>query len=111
MRAATPESQQRLSEPVFIRGLPWKILAIPRDVGRNSVHRRSTEDSKALGFFLQCNGETNDATWNCTASATLRIHSQKKGVENYERKINHTFFLRENDWGYSQFMSCDVNFF
>lgn len=26
------EIQQRLSKPVFVRGLPWKILAIPRFV-------------------------------------------------------------------------------
>lgn len=26
----SPETQQRLSKPVFVRGLPWKILAIPR---------------------------------------------------------------------------------
>lgn len=25
-----PDHQQRLSKPVFVRGLPWRILAIPR---------------------------------------------------------------------------------
>lgn len=90
--------------------MPWKILAIPRDVGRNPMHRRAVEEPKSLGFFLQCNGEANDTTWNCTASATLRIHSQKESVEDNQRKISHTFYSKENDWGYSQYMSCDVSF-
>lgn len=106
-RTISPETQQRLSEPVYIRGLPWKILAIPRDCGRGPMERRA---SKALGFFLQCNGEMTDATWNCTASATLKIHSQKEGIEDNTRKISHTFYSKENDWGYSQFVQCDVSF-
>ncbi|VDP02410.1 unnamed protein product [Soboliphyme baturini] len=43
---------QQLSPPVYVRGLPWKIMAMPRDNGRNTKH---------LGFFLQCNGESESA--------------------------------------------------
>lgn len=104
-RIGSPETQQRLSEPVYIRGLPWKILAIPRESGRNQIERRP---SKSLGFFLQCNGEMTDTTWNCTASAVLKILSQKEGIEDNVRKISHTFYAKENDWGYSQFVLCDM---
>ncbi|KAI1702064.1 BTB/POZ domain-containing protein [Ditylenchus destructor] len=91
----TSDSQQRLSTATYIRGLPWKILAIPREI-------------KTLGFFLQCNGDTTDTTWNCQAIATLRIVSQKEGVEDNVRRIVHNFYSKENDWGYSQFVSCAV---
>ena len=44
---------RRLSEPMYIRGLPWKILAIPREMGR----RTQTGVGKCLGYFLQCNAD------------------------------------------------------
>uniref|UniRef100_A0A183CKU5 BTB domain-containing protein n=1 Tax=Globodera pallida TaxID=36090 RepID=A0A183CKU5_GLOPA len=46
-------NSRRLGEAVYIRGIPWKILAVPRTL------LKSTE--KCLGFFLQCNGE--DTAW------------------------------------------------
>ncbi|CAJ0575801.1 unnamed protein product, partial [Mesorhabditis spiculigera] len=94
--------QQRLSKPVFVRGLPWKILAIPRDQNRCSGARTN----KALGFFLQCNGDSDMVTWSCIASATLKVVNQNGG-ESHQRRISHTFYPKENDWGYSQFLSCD----
>ncbi|CAJ0914081.1 unnamed protein product, partial [Mesorhabditis belari] len=94
--------QQRLSKPIFVRGLPWKILAIPRDQSRCSGGRTN----KALGFFLQCNGDSEMVAWNCIATATLKVVNQCGG-ESHVRRISHTFYPKENDWGYSQFMSCD----
>lgn len=99
---------QRLSQPVYIRGLPWKILAIPREQGRPTIDRRHFPGAKALGFFLQCNGDIPDPSWSCTATAILRVHSQNPSIEDYTRRISHTFYAKENDWGYSQFMACDV---
>ncbi|MFH4980365.1 hypothetical protein AB6A40_007074 [Gnathostoma spinigerum] len=101
----TSETHQRLSKPVYVRGLPWKILAMPRETSRSD--RRM---SRTFGFFLQCNGESDAISWSCTASAVLTVLSQKPGVENHVRKINHTFYQKENDWGYSQFLTCDVSF-
>lgn len=49
-------NSRRLSEPVYIRGLPWKILAIPRELGRRPQTGLS---QKCLGYFLQCNAENN----------------------------------------------------
>lgn len=41
-----------LSTPTMVRNLPWKILAIPKQhVNENR------QQARALGFFVQCNGE------------------------------------------------------
>ncbi|VDK46939.1 unnamed protein product [Cylicostephanus goldi] len=104
------ETQQRLSKPVFVRGLPWKILAIPskalpsRDAARVGTGARP---NKALGFFLQCNGDSEAVAWNCVASASLKVLCQVDGFEDHSRRITHTFYPKENDWGYSQFLTCD----
>lgn len=104
-RGLPAENAQRLSEPVYIRGMPWKILAIPRD-GSRSPNRQS---GKCLGFFLQCNGDSADQdNWSCTANAMLRIVPAQEGVEPNTRRITHTFHPKENDWGYSQFVQCDI---
>ncbi|KHJ97856.1 MATH domain protein [Oesophagostomum dentatum] len=100
----SPETQQRLSKPVFVRGLPWKILAIPRDAARVGTGARP---NKALGFFLQCNGDSDAVAWNCIASASLKVLGQIEGFEDHSRRITHTFYPKENDWGYSQFLTCD----
>ncbi|KAI1703557.1 BTB/POZ domain-containing protein [Ditylenchus destructor] len=89
----TIESQARKSEPKYIHGLPWKIYAIPI--------RKSNLNS--LGFFLECNVTDDDPTWRCKAAATLRIVSQKDGVDHKERKYDHEFNSVENDWGWKQF--------
>lgn len=70
------------------------------------LDRRSV--SRAFGFFLQCNGEAEAMSWSCTASAVLTVLAQKPGIENHVRRINHTFYQKENDWGYSQFLPCEV---
>ncbi|KJH43026.1 MATH domain protein [Dictyocaulus viviparus] len=100
----SPETQQRLSKPVFVRGLPWKILAIPRDAARVGT---GTRPNKALGFFLQCNGDSDAVAWNCIASASLKVLGQLEGYDDHSRRITHTFYPKENDWGYSQFLTCD----
>ncbi|KAI6216025.1 hypothetical protein M3Y94_00454800 [Aphelenchoides besseyi] len=108
-RGLPSDSPQRLSDPpVYIRGMPWKILAIPRD--GNRVNSQNRGASKCLGFFLQCNGESgaDQDNWSCQATAHLRVVSQKPGIDNHQRKISHTFHPKENDWGYSQFIQCDV---
>ena len=52
--ARAPVETERLSEVVFVRGLPWRILAVNR---RNNVQRRllTPGQLKCLGYFLQCN--------------------------------------------------------
>lgn len=57
------------------------------------------------GFFLQCNGESDSSSWSCYAIADLRLHSHKPDQVPFSRKIQHLFYSKENDWGFSHFMS------
>lgn len=90
-----------LSPPCYIRNLPWKIMVMPR----NTSPQQDRAPQKFLGFFLQCNGESESSSWSCNAVADLRLRTQKEGVEDFSRKIQHLFFSKENDWGFSHFMN------
>ncbi|XP_018335217.1 ubiquitin carboxyl-terminal hydrolase 7 isoform X2 [Agrilus planipennis] len=89
-----------LSPPCYVRNLPWKIMIMPR-----SSHTQDRMTQKSLGFFLQCNGESESSSWSCYAVAELRLLSVKPGVDPFTRKIQHLFYSKENDWGFSHFMS------
>lgn len=59
---------------------------------------------KSLGYFLQCNGESESSAWSCNASAELRMYNHKE--DNYfKRNIDHIFYSKENDWGFSIYMA------
>lgn len=88
-----------LSPPCSVRSLPWKIMVMPRT---SSAQDRS---QRCLGFFLQCNGQSQSTSWSCNAVADLRLLSVKEGQEPFTRKIQHLFFSKENDWGFSNFMA------
>merc|ERR1719259_251050 len=90
-----------LSPATFVRNLPWKIMVMPR----NQQMQGDRQSSRSLGFFLQCNGDSDSASWSCNAMAELRLISVKPGQENFSRKINHLFYSKENDWGFSHFMT------
>jgi len=93
-----------LSPPTMVRNLPWKIMIMPRN-GNDATARKS------MGFFLQCNGESEASSWSCQASAELRILNHKKPADAFVRKIAHLFYAKENDWGFSHFLAwnevCD----
>lgn len=89
-----------LSSPCFVRNLPWKIMVMPR---HNQAQDRQPQ--RSLGFFLQCNADSDSASWSCNANAELRLLSVKDGVDTFTRKINHLFYSKENDWGFSHFMA------
>ncbi|CAK5015872.1 unnamed protein product [Meloidogyne enterolobii] len=99
-RESSPNNR-RLSDPVYIRGLPWRILAIAREMSARFPNRR------CLGYFLQCNNGDADPSWSCSAKAALKILAQKPGEENHVRKVTHVFHAKENDWGYAQFMTVE----
>jgi hypothetical protein len=80
---------------VYLRGLPWHIRATTRDILGPGPPR------KCLAFFLKCKGEKKYLSWNCHATATLKLKS-------HTRNISHTFSEEENDWGFAQFFACDV---
>ncbi|XP_065658399.1 ubiquitin carboxyl-terminal hydrolase 7 isoform X4 [Hydra vulgaris] len=86
-----------LSEPVIIRNLPWRIMLMPR----YSVNQ-SNERSKSAGVFVQCDPDSDVASWSCQAHAKITLKSHKG--EDVVRKISHLFFAKENDWGYSTFV-------
>jgi len=87
-----------LSEPCIVRNLPWKIMIMQR---MTTTQDRNT---KSVGFFLQCNGESESSAWSCHASADLRLLHQRGG-QKFSRNITHMFYSKENDWGFSHYMS------
>ncbi|KAK0051801.1 ubiquitin carboxyl-terminal hydrolase 7 [Biomphalaria pfeifferi] len=86
-----------LSPPCMVRNLPWKIMAMPR--------KNHAERQKSLGFFLQCNGESESTSWSCQASADLKMLKWDSEGEPCKRSIQHLFYHKENDWGFSHFMA------
>ena len=92
------------SEPHFIRGLPWKILVMPRP--------NREGQTVSVGFFLQCNSDSDSITWSCSATAHLRILAHDPDNENIDqekcsRRISHIFHSKEDDWGFSHFLSWE----
>ncbi|TMS36461.1 hypothetical protein L596_003616 [Steinernema carpocapsae] len=83
-----------------IQNVPWRIMVMPR---QHVVQKKGTQ--KCLGFFLQCCPEAYSDSWSCQAAAELRLISQKQGVPHFTRKTNHNYTAKENDWGYSCFMT------
>lgn len=69
----------------------------------NNFHYQD-RNTKSVGFFLQCNGESESSAWSCHASADLRLIHQRGG-EKFSRKITHMFYSKENDWGFSHYMA------
>ncbi|KAL0278652.1 UNVERIFIED_CONTAM: hypothetical protein PYX00_000410 [Menopon gallinae] len=91
--------ESQLSPPCYIRNLPWKIMIMPR------ITQSQERSQKSLGFFLQCNGESESASWSCFATAELKLVAQKEDCESFTRKIQHVFYSKENDWGFSHFLT------
>lgn len=88
-----------MSEKVFIRGLPWRIMIMPRNYPDRS------QGIKGLGYFLQCNADNESSSWSCHGTAELRILPAKEGGEVLEKPIDHIFYCKENDWGFSNFLA------
>ena len=53
---------------------------------------------------MQCNGESESSAWSCHATAELRLINPRDGKK-FERKISHMFYSKENDWGFSHYMT------
>lgn len=88
-----------LSQPVYIRDLPWRLLVMPREVSVTDGR------AKSLGIFVQCNPKSPEsASWNIAGRATIKLISHENPVHDYSREVFHCFCARENDWGFSNFM-------
>lgn len=102
-----------LSPCCMVRNLPWKIMIMPRPnpSGERGGSGGGGGGAKSMGYFLQCNGESEAASWSCQAQAELKVLNVKDPKESFGRKISHLFFAKENDWGFSHYMSwgdvCD----
>jgi len=89
--------ESRLSlQPCIVRNLPWKILAMSKQTNNREF---------ALGFFLQCNAESDSTRWSVCAVAELRLLHKNDPEKNFVKKIQHLFYLKENDWGFSPFIT------
>ncbi|XP_045575642.1 ubiquitin carboxyl-terminal hydrolase 7 isoform X1 [Salmo salar] len=91
-------SESVLSPSCFVRNLPWKIMVMPR-------FYPDRPHQKSVGFFLQCNADSDSTSWSCHAQAMLKIINYKDDEKSFSRRISHLFFHKENDWGFSNFMS------
>lgn len=91
-------TESAMSQKVFIRGLPWRIMIMPRG------HADRSQGMKGLGYFLQCNAENESSSWSCHGTAELRILPAKDGAEVVQKTIDHIFYCKENDWGFSNFL-------
>jgi hypothetical protein len=88
--------ESRLSPPCMVRNLPWKILAMSKPLQNKEF---------TLGYFLQCNAESESTRWSIFASAELRLlHTSGDPEKTLTKKIQHLFYSKENDWGFSPFM-------
>ncbi|KAF5306235.1 hypothetical protein FQA39_LY08933 [Lamprigera yunnana] len=88
------------SPTCYIRNLPWKIKVLSR---YRIIQNRGVQ--KSLGFFLQCNGESDSSSWSCNAVAELRLLSVKSDTEAFTKKIEHLFCSKKNYCGYNNFMA------
>lgn len=94
------EREPVYSPPYYVRTLPWKMMIQCRTSTSNYT------ETKALGFYLQCNGNS-ETSWSCSAKAELRLIPWIGDRKPYVRKIKHLFHSKENDWGFTSYMPWD----
>ncbi|VVC40693.1 Peptidase C19, ubiquitin carboxyl-terminal hydrolase,TRAF-like,MATH/TRAF domain,Ubiquitin specific [Cinara cedri] len=92
--------EQRMSQPFYVRNLPWNIMVVQKEVRKSWIEPSMT----AVAFFLQCAVDSKNTPWSVYATAQLRILAQKKRCHSFVREIQHIFCEQENDWGYHCFM-------
>ncbi|XP_019627799.1 PREDICTED: ubiquitin carboxyl-terminal hydrolase 12-like [Branchiostoma belcheri] len=68
------ELERRYTNPIFIRNLPWKIVAKYEEDTKSQPPNKKT-----LGFYLKCDADSN-SFWSCRASVKFRLIPQKAGV-------------------------------
>lgn len=66
--------ENRLSaEACIVRNLPWKILAMSKQLNNKEF---------VLGFFLQCNADSDSNRWSVAATAELRLLHASDSTKN-----------------------------
>jgi len=77
-----------------VRNFPWRILATSR-ISKNQEYR--------LGFFLQCNFESESQNWSVGATAQLKLLHTTDPEKNIVKNIQHLFCHDKHDWGFLPF--------
>ncbi|KAJ0177121.1 hypothetical protein K1T71_007130 [Dendrolimus kikuchii] len=97
--------EQVLSPPCYVRCLPWKILILVRN-----TTTPDRQQQKALGIFLQCNGDCDSSGWSCFGLGELKLLCHKPDRQHRCKELHHTYHCKENDWGFAHFISWDELF-
>ncbi|CAD6197015.1 unnamed protein product [Caenorhabditis auriculariae] len=88
------------SDSKIIEGVSWRIMVMPKQ------HMVQKKSQKCMGFFLQCTPQkAYSDLWSVHAVADMRMLSYKSSVPHFARRTTHTYTAKENDWGYSCFMT------
>ncbi|KAL3112517.1 hypothetical protein niasHT_018723 [Heterodera trifolii] len=90
---------ERSSETLYIKGMPWKILAI--------INTKNESTEKWLGFALLCDASKKDGNWSRKCSGTLRIVTQKNDVGDFKKELNDktVFNNKTKSKGWNNFIS------
>ncbi|XP_062508101.1 ubiquitin carboxyl-terminal hydrolase 7-like isoform X2 [Corticium candelabrum] len=92
----------KYSSHIWVRSLPWRLMVMPRP---------SQSPRKSLGVFMQCCVQEINADvpvgWSCLAIVTFKAYNHLEGKEYREKKVDHTYDAKENDWGFPSFLSWD----
>ncbi|KAL3073513.1 hypothetical protein niasHS_017080 [Heterodera schachtii] len=102
---------ERVSETVFVKGIPWKMSA-------QIIEEENNE--KSLCFFLECSPKKGtkikntfyilishffDSNWNCECSATTGIVSQKSKTADGFTKRKEVFSAKTKCGGFDTFIT------
>jgi len=89
------------SPSFIIRNLPWEL-----EIRQTSPKDNPDGTKKSLGYFLNCNSDSESSALSCNASAELKMYNYKE--DNYFKKdIDKQIFSKDTfcGWGYLSFMA------
>ncbi|KAI1696120.1 MATH domain-containing protein [Ditylenchus destructor] len=104
------EEQERWSEPIYIRGLEWRILASSIEADKSNIYNEESSFND-LEVYLCCDRWSGNKAWECQADVTLRVVAQKQGVRDIVQQNSGSFgaeFLKSNYPVFCQFATCDM---
>ncbi|KAL3087420.1 hypothetical protein niasHS_008749 [Heterodera schachtii] len=90
-------NSSRYSDGIYIKGLPWKIVA--------KINAKKNRTEKWLGFYLLCTAQINDAKMICKCSVTYRIVLQNDETEDFTKECDHVFNNRSYSNGFAFFIT------
>ncbi|KAL3123352.1 hypothetical protein niasHT_009495 [Heterodera trifolii] len=99
---------ERSSETLYIKGMPWKILA--------KIEKKNEHNEKWLGFYLSCDASEKDGNWSRKCSGTFRIVSQKSDMEDFKiefgrmvmRHLRRAICAAQQKWTFAPLSKVDT---